>query len=182
MRRDISIEIVKGDAFRVSYKAGQPLTAMRVTERLASLFIDESLRDREALAEGTNQFLEAQLDEARRKLVENEKSLEEYQLKYNGELPAQLSSNLQGQHNTEMQLQALVESINRDRDHRLMIERTVTDANLDAAGAAAGAAGEDPNGPPSTAEQLRQAEASRSKRGSSRNILILCDSNAASPS
>lgn len=161
MRRDISIEIVKGDAFRVSYKAGQPLTAMRVTERLASLFIDESLRDREALAEGTNQFLEAQLDEARRKLVENEKSLEEYQLKYNGELPAQLSSNLQGQHNTEMQLQALVESINRDRDHRLMIERTVTDANLDAAGAAAGAAGEDPNGPPSTAEQLRQAEASR---------------------
>ena len=31
---------------------------MQVTERLASLFIDENLRDREVLAEGTNQFLE----------------------------------------------------------------------------------------------------------------------------
>ena len=108
MRQDISIDIVKGDAFRVSYSAAQPVTAMKVTERLASLFIDESLRDREALAEGTNSFLEAQLDEARRKLVENEKSLEEYQNKYNGELPTQLQANLQGLHNTEMQLQALV--------------------------------------------------------------------------
>src|SRR6266436_7235278 len=48
MRQDISIDIVKGDAFRVSYSAAQPVTAMKVTERLASLFIDESLRDREA--------------------------------------------------------------------------------------------------------------------------------------
>ena len=46
---------------------------MRVTERLASLFIEENLRDREVLAEGTNQFLEAQLDDARRRLIENEK-------------------------------------------------------------------------------------------------------------
>ena len=55
--RDIGIDIVKGDAFRVSYQADDPRIAMRVTERLASLFIDESLRDREVLAEGTSQFL-----------------------------------------------------------------------------------------------------------------------------
>jgi protein tyrosine kinase modulator len=162
MRQDISIEIVKGDAFRVSYKAKQALTAMRVTERLASLFIDESLRDREALAEGTNQFLEAQLDEARRKLEQNEKSLEEYQSKYNGELPSQLSANQQGLHNTEMQLQSLVDSINRDRDRRLVIERLAADANLDAAAAASQApAGDDAAPTASVAEQLRQAEAAR---------------------
>ena len=33
--------------------------------------LDESLRDREVLAEGTNQFLATQLDEARRQLVLN---------------------------------------------------------------------------------------------------------------
>ena len=70
---DIAIDVVKGDSFRVSFSANDPRTAMRVTERLASLFIDESLRDREVLAEGTNQFLAAQLDEARRNLVLNEK-------------------------------------------------------------------------------------------------------------
>jgi polysaccharide chain length determinant protein (PEP-CTERM system associated) len=158
--KDITIDIVKGDAFRVSYSSPQPLTAMKVTERLASLFIDESLRDREALAEGTNQFLEAQLDEARRKLVENEKTLAEYQNKYNGELPTQLNANLQGLHNTEMQLQALVESTNRDRDRRLLVERLTADANLDASGDAAQtkapSSGDDATLSPT--EQLRAAE------------------------
>jgi protein tyrosine kinase modulator len=162
MRKDISIDIVKGDAFRVSYSAPQPLTAMKVTERLASLFIDESLRDREALAEGTNSFLEAQLDEARRKLVENEKTLEEYQNKYNGELPTQLQGNLQGLHNTEMQLQALVESTNRDRDRRMLVERLTADANLDASRDAALPQTPAPSGDIdrtlSPAEQLRQSE------------------------
>jgi polysaccharide chain length determinant protein (PEP-CTERM system associated) len=125
--QDIQVDIVKGDAFRVSYQAGDPHVAMRVTERLASLFIDESLRDREVLAEGTSQFLIAQLDEARRQLVLNEKKLEEYQRAHNGELPSQMSANLQGQHNTEMALQTLGESLNRDRERRLMYERTVTD-------------------------------------------------------
>src|SRR5215213_4479774 len=74
--RDIGIDIIKGDAFRVSYKASDPRTAMRVTERLASLFIDESLRDREVLAEGTSQFLATQLDEARRQLVLTETKIE----------------------------------------------------------------------------------------------------------
>ena len=125
--KDIGIDIVKGDAFRVSYTAGDPRTAMRVTERLASLFIDESLRDREVLAEGTNQFLATQLDEARRQLVLNEKKLEEYQGLHNGELPSQMAANLQGIHNTEMALQSIGESLNRDRERRLLLERAVTD-------------------------------------------------------
>ena len=125
--RDIGIDIIKGDAFRVSYQASDPRVAMRVTERLASLFIDESLRDREVLAEGTSQFLATQLDEARRQLVLNENKLQEYQRLNNGELPGQMEANLQGQHNAEMALQALGESLNRDREQRLLLERRVTD-------------------------------------------------------
>jgi len=125
--RDIGIEIIKGDAFRVSYKAGDPRTAMRVTERLASLFIDESLRDREILAEGTSQFLATQLDEARRQLVLTETKIQDFQRAHNGELPAQMSANLQGQHNAEMALQTLGEDLNRDRERRLLLERQVTD-------------------------------------------------------
>ena len=124
---DIGIDIIKGDAFRVSYQADDPRTAMRVTERLASLFIDESLRDREVLAEGTSQFLATQLDEARRQLVATETKIQEYQRLHNGELPAQMSANLQGQHNAEMALQALGEDLNRDRERRILLERQVTD-------------------------------------------------------
>ena len=54
--------------FRISYSGRDPRTVMRVTERLASLFIEESRRDRSALAEGTNQFLETELQDARNRL------------------------------------------------------------------------------------------------------------------
>jgi polysaccharide chain length determinant protein (PEP-CTERM system associated) len=124
---DVGISVVKGDAFRVSYAAEDPRVAMRVTERLASLFIDESLRDREVLAEGTNQFLATQLDESRRQLVATETKLEEYKRTFNGELPSQMAANLQGVHNTQMALQAVGEALNRDRERRIAFERTVAD-------------------------------------------------------
>jgi polysaccharide chain length determinant protein (PEP-CTERM system associated) len=125
--KDIGIDIVKGNAFRVSYTAADPRTAQRVTERLASLFIDESLRDREVLAEGTSQFLATQLDEMRRQLVLNEQKLQDYQALHTGEMPSQMTANLQGMHNAEMALQTLSESLNRDRERRLLLERSVAD-------------------------------------------------------
>ena len=78
MRKDISVEIVRGDAFHISFVADDPRTAMKVTERIASMYIDESLRDREVLADGTNQFLESQLTTAKTQLVEDETKLKEY--------------------------------------------------------------------------------------------------------
>jgi polysaccharide chain length determinant protein (PEP-CTERM system associated) len=127
-RQDISIETVKGDAFRLSYVSGDPETARKVTERLAVLFIEENRRDREILATGTNQFLESQLEDARRRLEEHEKKVENYRRQYSGQLPTQVESNLQVIQNTQLQVQALVESIDRDRDRRVVLERSIADA------------------------------------------------------
>jgi protein tyrosine kinase modulator len=128
MRSNISVQVVKGDAFRVSFTSDEARTAMRVCERVASLFIEENLRDREVLAEGTNQFLEAQLEDARRRLIETERKVEEYKRTYAGELPEQRDANMQGLHNAEMQVQSLTEAMNRDRDRRLIVERLIADA------------------------------------------------------
>jgi polysaccharide chain length determinant protein (PEP-CTERM system associated) len=128
MRRDIEIETVKGDAFKVSYVSGDPRAAMEVTNRLSSLFIEENRRDREVLADGTNQFLESQLEDARRRLAEHEKRVEQYRQQYSGELPTQVQSNLQAIQNTQLQLQAVSESLDRDRDRRIAFERSIADA------------------------------------------------------
>jgi uncharacterized protein involved in exopolysaccharide biosynthesis len=127
-RQHISIETVKGDAFRVSYVSGDPETAKKVTERLAQLFIEENRRGREILANGTNQFLESQLEDARQRLAEHEKKVEDYRRQYAGQLPTQVESNLQVIQNTQLQVQALVESIDRDRDRRMVLERSIADA------------------------------------------------------
>ena len=109
MRRDIEVETVKGDAFKVTYVSGDPKAAMEVTNRLASLFIEENRRDREVLADGTNQFLESQLEDARRRLAEHEKKVQEYRQQYTGELPTQVQSNLQVIQNTQLQVQAIAD-------------------------------------------------------------------------
>lgn len=75
MRRDIALEVVRGDAFRISFHGDNPRTVAKVTEQLASFFIEENVRDREVLAEGTTQFLEAQIEDLRRQIVESETKL-----------------------------------------------------------------------------------------------------------
>ena len=159
MRRDISVQVVKGDAFRVSYVGREPRTVMKVTERLASLFIEENLRDRELQAEGTNLFLENQLEDARRRLIEQEKKLEVYRRQHTGELPSQLDSNLQVIQNTQMQIQAIVESLNRDSDRRLVLERQIAEAAAAPAELITPAppAGGDSAPPASAAQQLEAA-------------------------
>jgi polysaccharide chain length determinant protein (PEP-CTERM system associated) len=124
---DIITRIVKGDAFEVSYISDDPRQAMRVTERLAGLFISESLRDRELQAEGSSQFLEAQLGEARVRLEQTERQLEAYKRTYSGQLPAQVDSNLSVVTSTSMQIQNLVEAMHRDKDQRLLVQRQLAD-------------------------------------------------------
>jgi polysaccharide chain length determinant protein (PEP-CTERM system associated) len=133
MRVDIVVEPVKGDAFRVSFVSSDAKVAMRVTERLATLFVDENLRDRAQLAEGANSFLDSQLDDARRRLLDQEKKVEEYRRQFVGQLPTQLGTNLQ----TIAGLQNLVaqnaEAINRDHDRRLVLERSITEIEAESA-------------------------------------------------
>ena len=139
-----------------SYVSDAPVTAMRVTERLASLFIDENLRDRELLAQGTSQFLESQLEDARRRLVEQEKRLEAYRRAHAGELPSQLRVEpRRPSDSTQLQVQSLIDSVDRDRDQpgscSSAASPTLTVAGvrrrtatvLDSAPTAAGAGGHD---------------------------------------
>jgi polysaccharide chain length determinant protein (PEP-CTERM system associated) len=128
MRSNIILETVRDDAFKVTFTSTVPRTAMIVTDRLASMFIDENTRDRSVMADSTNQFLESQLDDARRRLVTHERKLEEFRRRYSGELPSQLQTNLQVIQGTQSQIQNLSESINRDRDRRLVLEKSIADA------------------------------------------------------
>jgi polysaccharide chain length determinant protein (PEP-CTERM system associated) len=127
MRADIVVRLEGQDSFRVSYVSRDAQTAQRVTARLASLYIEENLRDRENLAEETNLFLESQLAEAKERLVEHERKLEAYRRQHTGELPSQLESNLQAIGSAQLQFQSVSESINRARERRLLIERQIAD-------------------------------------------------------
>lgn len=116
------------DAFQVAFTYPDPVVAMRVTQRLASWFIDENARLRGSLADGTNEFLESQLRDAKTRLEAQEQKVKEFRERHAGSLPTQMQTNLQAIQNLQLQLQALVESTARDRDRRLMLERLHNDA------------------------------------------------------
>jgi polysaccharide chain length determinant protein (PEP-CTERM system associated) len=116
------------DAFHVRFRYPDAEIATRVTQRLGTLFIDHNARDRGSLAEATNAFLEAQLQEASEKLDAQERRLELFRQQHAGRLPSNLDFNMQAIQSAQMQVQALVESLARDRDRKLMLERLYGDA------------------------------------------------------
>jgi polysaccharide chain length determinant protein (PEP-CTERM system associated) len=163
MRDDITIKTQGKDsqAFQLSYVSSQAKTAQQATERLASLFIEENLRDRENAAEDTSQFLESQLQDARRRLIGQEKKLEEYRRHYSGQLPTQAATNLQAMQNAQVQLQSLREASDRARERRLLVERQIADLQMRDAEVIAPSNPATPTDPTleSTAQQLASAHA-----------------------
>jgi protein tyrosine kinase modulator len=82
------------DAFTISYEGTDPERVMRVANTLATYFIDENLKVREAQAMGTTNFLDDELNNIRTQLEELEEALRVFREKFMGEFPEQLETNL----------------------------------------------------------------------------------------
>jgi polysaccharide chain length determinant protein (PEP-CTERM system associated) len=130
MRNELKTDVYKGEAFRIWYTGTDPSTVMKVVERLTSTFIDQSIRDRSVIADGTNQFLQQQALDARRRLLEQEKKLEEYNQKYSGELPTQQQANMQAVSNLQMQIRSVLTQIETTQGRRQDLERDLSDAEM----------------------------------------------------
>lgn len=128
MRADIGVELIKGDrpdqisAFKVSYSAGSPVVAQQVTAELTSLFIEENLRNREQLSEDTTDFLQSELDEARKNLDQQEQRLREFKNRYMGQLPDQTMSNLQILSGLQTRLQTANDALNQAEQQKLYLQ------------------------------------------------------------
>jgi succinoglycan biosynthesis transport protein ExoP len=127
MRRDITAQPTKGDVLRVQYQGRNPVTVMKVTERLASYFIDESQKDSTRRAEGTSAWIEAAIDEKLKQLREIEGRLAAYKVQHAGEMPTLLAANVQAVATIQNQLQALNSSITQDTNRVHDLERRIQD-------------------------------------------------------
>ena len=112
MRRDIRMEFKGRDirmeakavepqgergatvAFTLSFRGRDPATVAKVTNTLASLFVEENLKLRKRQAAGTAKFLRVELEEMKRKLDKEERRLSAFKERHLGELPEQMAVNL----------------------------------------------------------------------------------------
>lgn len=166
MRRDIRIALQGDDeraqrrnrdartvAFAVSYSAGDPVTAQRVANRLASLYVAENTRLRERQAAGTSEFLESQLVEVRTRLQGQEKRIAEYKEKNLGELPEQREGNLRTLERLQQQLQLAQENSRRANERRQILTKSLAEIDQSIGLATAGNGG--PNVTPSDTAAAR---------------------------
>ena len=104
-------------------------TAMIVTDRLASMFIDENTH--EPVGDGRRHQPVPRVAARRRAQAADRRtrrSSRSSAARNSGELPSQLQTNLQVIQGNQSQIQSLSESINRDRDRRLVLEKSIADA------------------------------------------------------
>jgi polysaccharide chain length determinant protein (PEP-CTERM system associated) len=137
MRRDVSIEIVKGNPrrvdgnfFKIAFVSTNPQTAAMVTNRVAELFVQANAADRENAAKTTAAFIEKELGEARAKLEEQEKKIEAYREKFSPELPTTLASNMEALRRAETQLQNIEAALSTDRGQRASLEAMIAAAKV----------------------------------------------------
>ena len=123
LRGRIKIDVARtrrkdADAFSISFNGTNPELVMRVANGLATFFIDENLKVREAQAVSTSDFLDDELVTMRKRLEVVEQQLKDYRKQYMGELPDQLETNLRMLDRLQMQLNEKQASL-RDEKGRL---------------------------------------------------------------
>lgn len=122
MRRRIELQVRGNDAFVLSFIHEDQHLAMLTTSRLASYFIDENLKIREQQAVGTSEFLESQLEEAKRKLEFQENRVKHYKMQYMGELPQQIEANLAALSRFQDRFRTVSDAIRAAEDRKVFYE------------------------------------------------------------
>jgi polysaccharide biosynthesis transport protein len=94
MRRAIAINASGNDGFTIEFTHRDPRKAQEVTDRLAALFIDETIKSRGRQVEDAVDFLVTQVNDARKELEQKDEALRRFKEERMGKLPEQLQTNL----------------------------------------------------------------------------------------
>ena len=128
MRRHITLQVKQSSgqglgSFTITYEGSSPDVVARVANQLAASFIDWNLKNRELRAEGTTQFLATQLEEAKQNLQGQEQKLRDFKMSHVGQMPDQMTANLQTLSRLQVALQANTDSLNRLEQEKQLLMR-----------------------------------------------------------
>ncbi len=115
-------------AFSLTYAGRDPETVANVLNTLASYYSEENLKVRGEQAEGTSQFLSAQLEGMKRDLEEQERRLTQFKERHIGELPHQQETNLTSLENLSTRLQMNMDTRTQSEERRASLIRQLAEA------------------------------------------------------
>ena len=129
MRRKVNVQVyAENNAFRISYEGSDPAIVQQVTARLAGHYIDENLRIREEHVTGTTEFMESELEKAKRQLEDQESQIQGFKQKYMGELPEQREANMRALEGSRIQLQTISTALSAAMERKLLLDKQAAEA------------------------------------------------------
>jgi uncharacterized protein involved in exopolysaccharide biosynthesis len=145
MRKKITVEVTTAPppaktlkAFTVMFAAQSPVVAAKVSNRLASLFIEENINVREQQVLGTANFFDAQLQKAKQEVNDKAQILSSLKSKYAAELPEAQNLHLQALTSSQLALREEVDATNRAEQQKTTLQAQLASApnvvDLDASG------------------------------------------------
>jgi polysaccharide chain length determinant protein (PEP-CTERM system associated) len=141
--------------FQVGFTSSNPRVAQQVCNQLTSMFLEENLKVREQLAQGTTEFLSRQVEEAKHDLDEQDAKLAAFKREHVGQLPGDEDNNFKILMGLNSQLDANTQTINRAQQ-----DRSYAEAQLATMVSQWNASSQSSTSPQALEQQLAQAQAS----------------------
>jgi polysaccharide chain length determinant protein (PEP-CTERM system associated) len=142
MRKDISVSVAASsqekrglEAFTVTYSNPSAVIAAQVTNRLASLLIEDNIKNREQSVLGTADFFQKELVDSKQNLKANEDKITELKKKNVNVLPESETMHVQALSSLQLELHNDQETINQAEQQKSSLESALGDSpavvNLD---------------------------------------------------
>ena len=118
----------KGDSvFTIYFKDADPVKAANTANRIAELFILENLKLREDQAQGTSTFLEAELEQTKQRLEQQEAKIAAFKSLYMGQLPEQRDTNLQAVGQLQDKLEINMDALDKAETRKIILQRQIAE-------------------------------------------------------
>jgi succinoglycan biosynthesis transport protein ExoP len=129
LRENIKIETKKSstqlEALTLSFAHQNPMTAMKVTSKLASQYIHGKSKLQEPLIDEANEFLQPELVMAKQALEDQENVLNEYKRQFLRELPGQLETNLRALDRLQLEKIRMQESLHGLHSRMALVRKSI---------------------------------------------------------
>jgi uncharacterized protein involved in exopolysaccharide biosynthesis len=108
--------------FNVNYTDSNALRAQKICNAMTSLIVDENLRSRAEVAQGTTDFLGRQVKEAKDALDTQDAKLANFKRQYMGQLPGDADNNMRMLMSLNSQLDATTQTLSRAQQDKAYTE------------------------------------------------------------
>jgi polysaccharide chain length determinant protein (PEP-CTERM system associated) len=119
--------------FYVDVTFDNPQTAQQICTEITSMFMQQNTREREQQAVQTTTFLSEQLEEAKKKLDDQDQKLAAFKRQYLGSLPEEEQTNLNLLTGMNSQLEANIQALSRAQQDKTFNESLLTQQESSAA-------------------------------------------------